>query len=85
MDNNEHKGSICWKVDTMSLLHEITNNALMKNHGILKVPLNTLRIILAQVAQRAIELNDKELNKLMIRLALYEGSHTKEMMDYLDS
>lgn len=35
-------------------------------------PINILRSILNDIALRASELNDKELNKLMMRLALYE-------------
>jgi len=48
-----------------------------------KIALNILQWVLAELTQRAIELNDKELNKIMIRLALYEWSYSKEMQDYL--
>jgi len=77
--------SLTWKCDTPALLQEIANCAIDKNSGVLKFPLNMFQRILGEVAQRAIELDDKKLNKLMIRLALYDGSHTKEMMDYLKS
>jgi len=53
--------------------------------GVLKVPLNIFQNLLGQVAQRAIEINDKELNKLMIRLALYDDVHSHEVREYLQS
>ena len=58
-----------WKVNTPSLLKEIleSNNETWA----LAAPLNILRQLLAQTAKRAIELDDEELNKLMMRLALY--------------
>jgi len=60
-----------WRVNTPQLLKEIQNN-----HGtsILRKPLAILGGILAEVAERAIELNDPKLNALMCRLALYEES-----------
>ncbi|GHT09137.1 hypothetical protein FACS189432_05160 [Bacteroidia bacterium] len=61
-----------FRVDTMALLHEIADCAISQNYGVLKVPLNVFRILLGQVAKRAIELNDKELHILMLELGLYE-------------
>lgn len=58
-----------WRVHTPRLLQEIGINP---NLGILKVPLNLLARQLADVAKRAIELNDPELNVLMMRLTLYD-------------
>jgi hypothetical protein len=57
-----------WRVHTANLLTEITNNP---TAWVLRSPLLIFDDILRQVAQRAIELNDPELNKLMIRLTLY--------------
>ncbi len=77
--------SLKWKVDTCALLKEIADNVIGINGGVLKIPLNIFKSLLWEVAERAIELNDKKLNKLMIRLSLYDMSNRKEMMDYLKS
>ena len=57
------------KINTPSLIDEIAKNP---ECSILRIPLISLKNILGQVASRASELNDVELNKLMMRLALYE-------------
>ena len=57
-----------WKVHTLELFKDILANPQCSMHSI---PLNILKNLLAQVAQRATELNDPQLNKLMIRLTLY--------------
>lgn len=61
--------SVEWKVHTASLLREI-----LKNPGcsVLAIPLSILGRMLAEVAERAAELNDPQLNILMLRLTLYE-------------
>lgn len=61
-----------FRIETMAFLNEIVDNALVKNHGILKTPLNVLRVLLGQVAQRCAEINDPVLNRLMFDMALYE-------------
>lgn len=66
------KGKFEFRVDTMALLHEIADCALRENQGILKMPLNIFRNLLAQTAKRATEINDPELNICMINLGLYE-------------
>jgi len=58
-----------WKVHTHDLFNEIVTGN--KGNDVFKEPLNITLSILRQVAVRATELNDKELNKLMIRLTLY--------------
>jgi len=63
-----------WRVNTPQLLEESLVN---KGSWALKTPFTILQHILSEVARRAIELNDKELNKLMIRLSLYEISNPK--------
>lgn len=64
--------SIGFRVDTLGLLTEIADAGLDRRMGILKLPINIFKNTLAEVAQRATELNDPELNILMLRLALYE-------------
>lgn len=63
---------IGFRVDTLGLLTEIVDAGLDRRMGILKLPINIFKNILAEVAQRATELNDPKLNILMLKLALYE-------------
>ena len=58
------------RVDTAALLKEVAECG--GNVGILKIPLNIFTTLLWQVAQRATEINDPELNILMLKLTLYE-------------
>jgi hypothetical protein len=58
-----------WKVHTPNMLAEILKNPGM---GIFVQPLSIFARLLAEVAERAIELDDPQLNILMMRLALYE-------------
>lgn len=60
-----------WKVNTPQLLKEIMSNNGM---SILFKPINIYKDLLAELAERAIELNDPKLNALMCRMALYEES-----------
>ncbi len=57
-----------WKCHTPRLFEEILTNP---GALTLKIPLKILLLILGEVAQRAIELDDHELNCLMIRLTLF--------------
>lgn len=61
-----------WRVNTPQLLREILVN--QSTLSILNVPIHIFSKILSKVADRAAELNDPELNKLMCRLALYAES-----------
>lgn len=61
-----------FRVDTMGLLTEIADSGLDRRMGVLKIPLNIFKNILGEVAERAIQLNDPQLNILMLKLALYE-------------
>lgn len=70
-----------FRIHTALFLKEIANCGLPKNAGVLKVPLNQFRILLAQVAERAAEVDDVKLNCLMIRLGLYDNS-TPDHPDY---
>lgn len=65
-----------WKVHTVELFKEISSSF---SHSVLvRIPLQILQNLLAQVAQRATELNDPQLNKLMIRLTLYSIANPNE-------
>jgi hypothetical protein len=58
-----------WKVHVPNLLREILNNP---TTAVLAQPLNIFGNLLAQVASRAIEMDDPALNILMLRLTLYD-------------
>lgn len=68
----KNKTGLNFRVHTPNLLKEIINCAIPISSGVLKVPLNEFQKCLARVADRAIELNDPILNKLMFDLALYD-------------
>jgi len=63
---------LTFNLQTLNLLHEIADCALASNMGVLRVPLNVLRMLLAEVASEAIRINDLKLHILMLRLGLYE-------------
>lgn len=68
-----------WKVHTANLLQEVLCN---KTAWVLHRPLQIFGHILHEVAGRAIELDDPELNILMLRLSLYEqGDPEKPAFD----
>lgn len=58
-----------WKVHTPNLLREVLQNP---GTSILAVPLSIFGRLLAEVAERAIALDDPKLNILMLRLTLYD-------------
>lgn len=65
--------TVSFKCHTPQLLKEICEGALSTgNFGILKIPLNIFRNYLGLVAQRASQINDPILNKLMCDMTLYE-------------
>ncbi|MFJ1366645.1 hypothetical protein [Capnocytophaga canimorsus] len=66
------KDILQFNIHAVNLLEEITNNALPREMGVLRIPINLFQGLLAQVAQRATELNDPKMNILMLRLGLYE-------------
>ena len=68
------KDKMQWRVNTPGMLEEVLKN---KGTWVLKIPFTILQHVLAEVAARAIELDDKELNKLMLRLSLYEMANPK--------
>lgn len=59
-----------WIVNTPNLLKEIVENN--PSAWILRTPVIIFRSILSSVAERAIKIDDPELNILMLRLGLYE-------------
>jgi hypothetical protein len=63
--------SVGWKVHTPNLLKEILNNP---GTGILTQPISIFGKLLAEVGERAAEINDPRLNALMIRLTIYSAS-----------
>lgn len=75
-------GKLDWKVDTPSLLKEILENP---ECAILNKPINIFARLLAEVAVRASELNDAKMNRLMIRLNLYDVEHEKEQSNAAES
>lgn len=66
-----------WKVHTGNLLGEVLNNS---STGVLQKPLTIFAKLLEQVSTRASQLNDPELNKLMVRLTLYEIADPESKM-----
>jgi hypothetical protein len=67
--SNGKNTGLHWRVNTPGLLEEILSN---DSAAILKIPLQIFGRLLSDVAERAAAINDPELNKLMMRLALYE-------------
>lgn len=53
---------------------ELVDNTLAAHgkNGIFKIPLSILQRLVAQVAQRATELNDPVMNRIMFDMNLYE-------------
>ena len=71
-----------WKIQTANLLDEMLNNN--DKMAIFSQPVHILGVLLGLVADRAVQLNDKELNKLMIRLGLYDESNP-DSQNYMGS
>lgn len=70
-----------WRCNTPQLLQEIT----ILNHngsGILTRPIHLFGILLSEVADRAAELKDPQLDALMCRLALYEQADQNQKDKY---
>lgn len=67
------KKNFQWRINLPGLLKEIieSNNGM----GIFEKPINIFVFILKEVADRASVINDIELNKLMLRLSLYDISN----------
>lgn len=65
--------SLEWKICTPAFLQEVFGSYPGKG-GVLFQPANIFRELIAEVAQRATEINDPILNALMCRMALYSVS-----------
>lgn len=57
-----------WKVHTPNILKEVMNCG---GSSALRIPLTIFSHLLAEVGQRAAQLNDPKLNELMVRLTIY--------------
>ncbi|MBA2858266.1 hypothetical protein HNP93_000967 [Methanococcus maripaludis] len=60
-----------FRMDIIALLHEIADNALPKNMGILFQPLNMFRNKLIELGQLAVEINDPRLLKWCCEVGLF--------------
>ena len=60
-----------WRCHTPNLLKEIAQNS---GQPILSMPMTIFGHLLHAVAERAVELNDPQLNLLMMRMTLYENA-----------
>jgi hypothetical protein len=76
-----------FRVDTPNFLKEIIEGYPTGNAGAIRVPMNVLKGLLADVAGRCAEINDPVLNRLMFDLALYElpKPGTKEYKEIMDT
>ncbi len=68
-----------WKVHLPNLLNEIISSNVQL--AVLYRPFQILCSLLSQLAGRALELNDPELNKLMLMLGLYELNDEEEIQE----
>lgn len=59
-----------WKVDTANLLRLLLEDN--PKGGVLYHPVRIFQGLLAKLAERAIQINDKELNDILLRLCLIE-------------
>lgn len=75
---------LSWRVNTCQLFKEIVENGGQQT-GIFRQPLMIMKSILAEISERALQLNDPQLNALMCRLSLYEQSdpYSKEYNEVL--
>jgi hypothetical protein len=69
MTTKNQKLLMKWKCHTPNLLQEVLCNP---STSVLSIPLNILGRLLYEVGERASQLNDPELNRLMLQLTLYE-------------
>lgn len=71
-----------FKIHTPNLLKEIADCGLAPKSGVLRVPLNTLRVYIGMVATRCAEINDPVLNQLMIEMTLYAEADPTDKVNY---
>jgi hypothetical protein len=70
-----------WRVNTGGFTKELLEGY-PGNGGIWRAPMNIFRTILAQLGERAAEINDPVLNALCCRLALYAQSDPYDKENY---
>lgn len=66
-----------FNIDVPSFLTELQQNASKAQSYVMRAPMNILKTKLAKIAERAIELDDPQLNILMLETKLYEVEHDK--------
>lgn len=74
--NNTNDLSNEWKVDTANLLRLLVEEN--PQGSILKQPVRLFQSLLIQLAERAIQINDKELNEILLKLCLIEPEETED-------
>lgn len=90
-DSEAEFKEVYWRMQTANLLNEILNSN--EKMAIFSLPIHILGVLLGKVADRASQLEDKELNKLMLRLGLYNQANPdsedfmgeKNLENYLNS
>jgi hypothetical protein len=80
---NLDKGVFQFRIDTNEFLNEIVECAIPKTQGILKIPLNIFKRKLCEVVERAIQLDDPQLNIIMLEMSLYEV-HPNEIVKQIE-
>ena len=70
-----------FKINTPAFLKEVFDQNPTLG-GVLFVPINTLQGYLAQIAERASELNDPKLNAIMCQMALYAVADPYDKENY---
>lgn len=77
--SNHVTDDLSWKVNTAGLLDEVIKGS---GQYIYRVPIILLKRLLGQVAERASQLNDDEMNALMCKLSLYDISDGYDKENY---
>jgi len=70
MEENRNEDDLEWKMHFPTFIAEVANNN--SEMAGLKIGFQLMQNLLGQVAQRASELNDPQLNAMMCKMALYE-------------
>ena len=66
-----------FNIDVPAFIKELQENATKEQSYVMRAPMETLKSKLAQIAKRASEINDPELNILMLETKLYEVEHSE--------
>lgn len=65
-----------WKVDTANLLRLLVEEN--PKGSVLRQPVRLFQSLLIQLAERAIQINDKELNEILLKLCLIEPGELED-------